>query len=37
MREKTEKRVDAEIYKRTASTTKSINLNTRIFRGGTRL
>lgn len=29
--------VDKEVFKRTATKTKSINLGARIFRGGTRL
>ena len=37
MRSPTIKNVDAEIFRRTASTTKSINLGARIYRGGTRL
>ena len=37
MRKKTIKKVDAEVFKRTASSTKSINLGSRIYRGGTRL
>lgn len=37
MRSATNPTVDKEIYKRTASTTKAINLGARIYRGGTRL
>ena len=37
MRKSTNRRVDAEIYKRTASGTKSVNLGYKHFRGGTRL
>lgn len=29
--------VDKEIFKRTASSTKAVNLSMRIYRGGTRL
>lgn len=36
-RKPTEKNIDAEVYKRTASKSKSINLGAKIFRGGTRL
>lgn len=37
MRKPTEKRVDTEVFKRTASTSKAINLGIKHFRGGTRL
>lgn len=37
MRSATNPTVDKEIYKRTASSTKIINLGARIYRGGTRL
>lgn len=37
MRKPTKRDVDKEIYKRTASSTKEINLGARIYRGGTRL
>ena len=37
MRTETNKNVDAEVFKRTASKGKAINLGDRIFRGGTRL
>lgn len=37
MRSATNPTVDKEIYKRTASSTKAINLGSRIYRGGTRL
>lgn len=37
MRKPTDKRVDEEVFKRTASTSKAINLGIRHFRGGTRL
>lgn len=37
MREPTSPTVDREIFRRTASRTKRINLGARIFRGGTRL
>lgn len=37
MRKPTEKRVDSEVFKRTASTSKAINLGIKHFRGGTRL
>ena len=37
MRKKTNRRIDAEIYKRTASGTKTLNLGFKHFRGGTRL
>lgn len=36
-RKPAEKNIDAEIYKRTASKSKAINLGAKIFRGGTRL
>lgn len=36
-RKPTNPNIDAEIYKRTASKTKRINLADRIYRGGTRL
>lgn len=34
---KANKRADKEIFRRTASSTKEINLSSRIYRGGTRL
>ena len=37
MRSATTPTVDKEIFKRTASSTKAINLGARIYRGGTRL
>lgn len=37
MRKHTTPTVDKEIFKRTASSSKSINLGATIFRGGTRL
>lgn len=37
MRKRTNPNADKEIYKRTASSTKTINLGARIYRGGTRL
>lgn len=37
MRKDTVPSVDKEIFKRTASSTKSINLGVKHFRGGTRL
>lgn len=37
MREETNKNADKQIFKRTASQTKTINLGARIYRGGTRL
>lgn len=37
MREETNKNADKEIFKRTASHSKAINLGARIYRGGTRL
>lgn len=37
MRLSTTPSVDREIFKRTASKTKVINLGARIYRGGTRL
>ena len=37
MRLPTTPSVDKEIFKRTASKTKIINLGARIYRGGTRL
>ena len=36
-RSETNKNTDAQIFKRTASSTKSINIGVRHFRGGTRL
>ena len=33
----TRKRVDRKIFKRTAATTKKININPKVMRGGTRL
>lgn len=37
MRKKATPTVDKEVFRRTASTTKIINLGARIYRGGTRL
>lgn len=37
MRESTNRRVDQEVFRRTAAHGKAINLGARIFRGGTRL
>lgn len=37
MREPTNKLVDSEIFKRTASSGKAINIGRRHYRGGTRL
>ena len=37
MRHETNKYADAEIFRRTASSTKAINLGAVIYRGGTRL
>ncbi len=37
MRSATTPTVDKEIFKRTASSTKVINLGAKIYRGGTRL
>lgn len=37
MRKETNKNIDKEVFKRTASSTKAINLSARIYRGGTRL
>ena len=37
MRKKAPSRVDKQIYTRTASHTKRINLGDKIYRGGTRL
>lgn len=37
MKKKANSKIDAKIFKRTASSTKAVNLNSRIFRGGTRL
>ena len=37
MRKTTTPTIDKEIFKRTASSTKAINLGARIYRGGTRL
>lgn len=37
MRKETTPTVDKEVFRRTASTTKTINLGIRHFRGGTRL
>lgn len=37
MREETNPRVDKEIYRRTASTGKAINIGKIHYRGGTRL
>lgn len=37
MRDSTNPRVDSEVFRRTASNGKAINLGSRIYRGGTRL
>lgn len=37
MRRKMKSRVDEQVFRRTAAHGKSINLGSRIFRGGTRL
>lgn len=37
MRKKMNKNVDKQVFKRTASSTKTVNLSSRIYRGGTRL
>lgn len=37
MRKRVHARVDQEVFKRTASKGKEINLGARIYRGGTRL
>ena len=37
MRKDTNKNVDQEVFRRTASKTKVVNLGVRIYRGGTRL
>lgn len=37
MRKDTKPNVDKEVFRRTASSTKAINLGARIYRGGTRL
>ena len=37
MRQEMNKNVDKEVFRRTASSTKAINLSARIYRGGTRL
>lgn len=37
MRKQVKKNVDKEVFKRTASSTKAINIGSRIYRGGTRL
>ena len=37
MRKPTEKNIDQEVFQRTASKSKAINLGIRHFRGGTRL
>lgn len=37
MRKEVNKNIDKEVFRRTASTTKAINLGVRIYRGGTRL
>ena len=36
MRKKANRRVDKEIYTRTASHTKAVNLGDKIYRGGIR-
>lgn len=37
MRESTNPKIDREVFKRTAASSKTINLGIRHFRGGTRL
>lgn len=37
MRKKAIPKIDKQVFKRTASSTKSINIGRRIYRGGTRL
>ena len=37
MRHATNRNVDKEVFRRTASHTKSINLGAFVYRGGTRL
>lgn len=37
MRKMTIPTVDKEVYRRTASSTKTINLGAKVYRGGTRL
>lgn len=37
MRSRTTPRVDKEVFRRTASKSKAINLGAFVFRGGTRL
>lgn len=37
MRKKAIPKVDKKVFKRTASSTKAINLGAKIYRGGTRL
>lgn len=37
MRRDVNSKVDQEVFRRTASHSKAINLGARIFRGGTRL
>ena len=37
MRKEMPKNTDKEVFKRTASSTKAINLSSKIYRGGTRL
>lgn len=37
MREPTNRNIDGEIFKRTASSGKAINISRRHYRGGTRL
>lgn len=37
MRKKTKSRIDKQVFTRTASHSKAINLGDRIYRGGTRL
>lgn len=37
MRKPMRRNVDKQVFKRTATTTKSMNLGKRIYRGGTRL
>ena len=37
MRKRTKKKVDARVFRRTATHSKKININPTIFRGGIRL
>lgn len=37
MRKKSIPKIDKKVFKRTAASSKSINIGARIYRGGTRL